>query len=198
MMNPKYEDKNNLTEFEGETLSPIYDLKGFDSKGLHYFLRFDCEKGNYSEDIAAFNVKFSIAVMDLWEDKVYFYEDYKVNEWNPPRDAEGKTLCSTSWTVAPDGNIYFTDCDLGNKEWLIKKIPNRWYEEIGINNRHIGRFTVNHIPLHVDASENSETDGFNFENDIIWEKETKGEWSRIQKLDGREGWVQTKYITFEN
>ena len=55
----------------------------------------------------------------------------------------------------------------------------------------------NHIPLYKEPSETAETDGFNFENDIVWEKETKGEWSKIQKLDGREGWGETKYINFD-
>ena len=198
IMNSKYEDKKNLTDFEGDTLASVYELKGYDTKGLHYFLRFDGENGIYNEDRTDLNVKFSIVVLDPWEDKIYFYEDYKVNEWNPPRDSNGKVICSTSWTVAPDGNIYYTDCDVANKEWLIKKIPNRWYEEIGINKRHIGTFTKNHIPLYLEPSERAETDGFNFENDIVWEKETKGEWSKIQKLDGREGWVETKYINFDN
>lgn len=190
MMNPKYESKTKLK-------GTGYSVIGEDDKGFIYFRKMEGENGTYNEDKTDLNVKFNIAVLDVWNRKVYFYEDYKVNEWNPPRNSEGKVICSTSWTVAPDGNIYFTDCDVANKEWLIKKIPNRWYEEIGINKRHIGTFTKNHIPLYKEPSETAETDGFNFENDIVWEKETKGEWSKIQKLDGREGWGETKYINFD-
>ena len=191
MNSPKYEAK---TALKGTGFSVF----GEDSKGLIYFKKMKTENGIYNEDKNDLNVEFCISVLDVWNRKVYFYEDYKVNEWNPPRDSNGKVICSTSWTVAPDGNIYYTDCDVANKEWLIKKIPNRWYEEIRINKRHIGTFTKNHIPLYLEPSEKAETNGFNFENDKVWEKETKGEWSKIQKLDGREGWVETKYINFDN
>jgi hypothetical protein len=198
MMSEKYSDKQNLNSFSDRFGFSVYKLVGYDSEGFQYFILRESENGIYSYDTPGFNVTFSIAVLDPWENKVYFYEDYKVNEWNPPRDKDGRELCSTSWQVAPDGNIYFTDCDVKNKEWLIKKITNRWYSDLNMDKRIIGTIIKNHIPLYTDSNASGATDGYNFENDIVWQKEEKGNWSKIQKLDGREGWVETKYITFND
>lgn len=195
MMNDKYNEYKNISSMYYSS-TPYY-LMGYDKKGLHYFQRFENNNGDFTEDNPGFNVKFCIAVLDTWTRRVYFYEDYKADEWNPPRDKKGNPLCGTSWTVAPDGNIYFTDCDLTNKEYLIKKVSNRWYKDIGIDQRHIGIFIKNHVPLYKNSSLDSETDGFNYENDIVWELESKEGWSRIRNLDGREGWVERKYIAFE-
>ena len=195
LMNPKYKGLKfpNKKQFE-----VAYSVIGHDSNGFIYFIKRFSENGIYSYDKPGFNVTFNIAVLDPWENKVYFYEDYKENEWNPPRDKDGRELCSTSWQVAPDGNIYFTDCDVKNKEWLIKKITNRWYSDLNMDKRKIGTIIKNHIPLYTDSNASGATDGYNFENDIVWQKEEKGNWSKIQKLDGREGWVETKYITFND
>ena len=66
---------------------------------------------------------------------------------------------------------------------------------MGINKRIIGQMNTNHIPL-MKAQAGNENDGYCFENDFVWVKEQSADkkWSRIQKIDGRIGWVETKYI----
>lgn len=172
MNNSKYKDCKTIKEIK-------YVCIGADSKGLLYFRKIINEKSFY------------IAVLDVWNNKVYFYEDAEKNGWEMNEDH-----FSSNWTVTPDGNIYFADLDEKKENFLIKKIPNSWYSELDINKRKIGRITTNKITLCESPAETSKADGFNYENDIVWEKETKGEWSRIQKVDGREGWVLTKYIDF--
>ena len=56
---------------------------------------------------------------------------------------------------------------------------------------------ANHIPLAKEASATAQNDGYCFENDFVWVKETKASWSRIQKIDGRTGWVESRYIDIE-
>src|SRR5574344_1632155 len=84
---------------------------GKDGKGLIYLYKFDSSNGLNRFDGFGTDIKFSIAVLDIWTRQVYFYEDYAANEWNPPRNSEGKVIGSYAWTVAPDGNIYFADAD---------------------------------------------------------------------------------------
>lgn len=194
---------NNTLNFKNENYKEYkkmneikYSYLGYDNKGLQYFRKLETSNGINKIKKTGQKIKFNIAVFDTWTGSVFFYEDYNENEWNPPRDNEGKIICGTSWAVSDNGYIYFTDCDVKNKQWLVKKITNRWYEEIGIKKRHIGFIKENYIPLFVEPSVDPSIDGYNYENDIVWEKETKGKWSKIQKLDGREGWVESKYINF--
>ena len=198
MMNPKYQDKKNIDSFSPNPGFPVYTLTGSDANGFHYFMRFDSENGRFSNDNPGFNVKFSIAVLTPFDSKLYIYEDYKENEWNPARNKAGKPICKTSFYIAPDGSIYYSDCNAQNKEWLIKKIPNRLYDQPEVDISHIGIIINNNIPLYENANSFSAANGNNYENDIVLQKETKGDWSRIQKLDGREGWIETKYINFDN
>ena len=198
IMNPQYQDKKNIDSFSQNPGFPVYTLTGADANGFHYFMRFDSENGRFSNDNPGFSVKFSIAVLAPFNSKLYIYEDYKENEWNPVRNKDGKPNCKTSFYVAPDGSIYFSDCNAKNKEWLIKKIPNRLYDQPDVDISHIGIIINNNIPLYENANSSSAANGKNYENDIVLQKETKGNWSKIQKLDGREGWVETKFINFDN
>jgi len=174
-----------------------YSNLGKDGKGLVYYRKLEDENGLYNSDHPGKNIKFNIAVIDIWTRQVYFYEDYAANEWNPPRNSEGKVIGSYAWTVAPDGNIYFADADTDKGEYQIKRIPNRWYKDMGMEGRTIGQLNANHIPLAKEASAAAQNDGHCFENDFVWVKETKDAWSRIQKIDGRTGWVESKYIDIE-
>jgi hypothetical protein len=174
-----------------------YSNLGKDGKGLVYYRKLEDENGLYNSDHPGKNIKFNIAVIDIWTRQVYFYEDYAANEWNPPRNSEGKVIGSYAWTVAPDGSIYFADADTEKGEYQIKRIPNRWYKDMGMEGRTIGQMNANHIPLAEEASAAAQNDGYCFENDFVWVKETKGAWSRIQKIDGRTGWVESKYIDIE-
>lgn len=191
----KYDDvKFQKKNYQYETLYTLnekfYDVIGTDSKGLVYLNKLNNTEGT-----------FDIAVLDIWTKKAYFYEGLKENGWTIPNGVSPKY----TFAVSPDGEFYYIDTDKydsGKKEYyngnfLIKKIPNFWYKDIGIDSRNIGMITTNHIPLYKNPSEDAETDGFNFENDIVWEKERKNGWSRIQNIDGREGWVKSDQIYFE-
>ncbi len=166
-----------------------------DSKGLIYFRKMDTDNGPYKPGAPANNIKFDIAILDPWTKQVKYYEDYAPNEFNPPRDADGKIIGSYSWTVAPDGNIYFTDADVEKGEYQIKRVINRGWDEMGINDRIIGQMNTNHIPL-LTTMNGSQNDGYCFENDFVWvtEQSKDKKWSKIKKIDGREGWIETKYI----
>ncbi len=164
-----------------------YKYIGRDKYGLVYFFR-----GSKSEK----GSKFYLCVYDPWTLTPYFYENFNNNEWNPPRKENGTVGLTLSQAVSRDGRFYFTDCNLEKNQFEIKEIENVWYKEIGVEKRHIGTITTNHVGLHKGPDLKSKTDGYNFENDIVWELQTKGNWSKIRKQDGREGWIETKYINF--
>ena len=42
----------------------------------------------------------------------------------------------------------------------------------------------------------SENNGYNYEHEYLWVLEQEEEWSKVRKVDGREGYVETKYIRF--
>ncbi len=176
-------------------MSSRYKRIGKDSKGLIYLQKMQTENGRYRYGEPAKNITFDIAILDPWTKQVKYYEDYAPNEWNPPRDANGRVIGSYSWTVAPDGNIYFTDADVEKGEYQIKRVINRWWDDMGINDRIIGQMNTNHIPL-LTTMNGSQNDGYCFENDFVWvtEQSKDKKWSKIKKIDGREGWVETKYI----
>ncbi len=180
-MSDKYVDITNMNQTE-------YVLFGKDSKGLMYYRDFPSGNDNV-------NIEFVIAVLDPFTQEVYFYEDYGTCLWTPPTDKAGKIIGSYSWTVAPDGNIYFTDADVEKGEYQIKRVINRWWDEMGINNRIIGQMNTNHIPL-LTTMNGSQNDGYCFENDFVWvtEQSKDNKWSKIKKIDGREGWIETKYV----
>ncbi len=180
-MSDKYVDITNMNQTE-------YVLFGKDSKGLMYYRDFPSGNDNV-------NIEFVIAVLDPFTQEVYFYEDYGTCLWTPPKTPYGKIIGSYSWTVAPDGNIYFTDADVEKGEYQIKRVINRWWDDMGINDRIIGQMNTNHIPL-LTAMNGKENDGYCFENDFVWvtEQSKDKKWSKIKKIDGREGWVETKYI----
>ncbi len=166
-----------------------------DGKGLIYFRRMKTDNGRYRSNQPSKNIVFEIAILDPWTKQVRYYEDYGPNVFNPPRDADEYIIGSYSWTVAPDGNIYFTDADVEKGEYQIKRVINRWWDDMGINDRIIGQMNTNHIPL-LTAMNGSQNNGYCFENDFVWvtEQNTDKTWSKIKKIDGREGWIETKYI----
>ncbi len=196
---PSCFDNAHDDEIIGAAFDALWDSRynnfAKDSKGLIYFRKLDTDDGPYKPGAPANNIKFDIAILDPWTKQVKYYEDYAPNEFNPPRDAIGKIIGSYSWTVAPDGNIYFTDADVEKGEYQIKRVINRWWADMGINDRIIGQMNTNHIPL-LTAMNGSQNDGYCFENDFVWitEQNTDKTWSKIKKIDGREGWVETKYI----
>jgi len=64
-------------------------------------------------------------------------------------------------------------------------------------NREIGKMNENHIPLKNEASATGTNNGFNFEYEYLWILEHKNEWCKIRKVDGREGWIEERYIDFD-
>lgn len=57
---------------------------------------------------------------------------------------------------------------------------------------------ANHIPLQKEAKISVKNNGFNFEHEYLWILEHGNEWCKVRKVDGREGWVETRYINFDD
>ena len=184
-MNKNYGQINSIEELGHE---PI----GKDFLGLDYFrlLKFD-----------GVNIKYSIAVYNSWSNEIIIYDDFEKNDWNPPKKDdidydELKFIGAYPWTVGADGAIYFFDADDKEREYQIKKIENRWYKDFGIDKNQIGHCNSNDVPLYTDESGTSKTDIFNYYNDCLLILKNEGDFCKVRKIDGREGWMETKYITF--
>ena len=183
---------------KGRKYHIYYDLKyesiGKDCYGCSYFrlLKNDAKK-HY--------MKYSIAVHNAWTNEIKIYDDYDVNDWNPPRidgvdDDELKFIGTYPWTVGADGAIYFFDADDKKREYQIKKIENRWYKDFGIDKKQIGHCNSNDIPIYTEKNVTSKTDIFNYCNDCLWILKKEDKFCKVRKIDGREGWIEAKYIDF--
>ena len=56
--------------------------------------------------------------------------------------------------------------------------------------------TANRIPLYEKKDTRSENNGYNYEHEYLWVLKSGEKWSKVRKVDGREGYVETKYIRF--
>ena len=185
--------KLTITKKDGITYHLINDLHyesiGKDSYGLSYFrLTETSEK----------NIKYSLAVHNAWTNEIKIYDDYDFNDWNPPRKTNEEFIGDYPWSVSTKGDIYFFDADVTKKQYQIKKIQNRWYKDFGINLNIIGHCNNNCISLYKEKNTQNPIDVYNFDNDCLWIIEENNYWCKVRKLDGHEGWIETKYIDFDN
>ena len=183
---------------KGRKYHIYYDLKyesiGKDCYGCSYFRLLKNDAKNH-------NIKYSIAVHNAWTNEIKIYDDYDVNDWNPPRidgvdDDELKFIGTYPWTVGADGAIYFFDADDKKREYQIKKIENRWHKDFGIDKKQIGHCNSNDIPLYTEKNVTSKTEVFNYCNDCLLILKKEDKFCKVRKIDGREGWIEAKYIDF--
>ncbi|MBQ4496469.1 MAG: SH3 domain-containing protein [Spirochaetaceae bacterium] len=186
ILNKNYGQINSIEELG-------YKPIGKDSVGLDYFrlLKYD-----------GVNIKYSIAVYNSWSNEIIIYDDFEKNDWNPPKkddidDDELKFIGTYPWTVGADGVIYFFDADDKKAEYQIKKIENRWHKDFGIDKKQIGHCNSNDIPLYTEKNVTSKTEVFNYCNDCLWILKKDDKFCKVRKIDDREGWIETKYIDFD-
>ena len=180
---PGYEDRTTV-QYWGTFI-------GTDKQGLSYYYESNLTDSDYNgKDLLHVN----IAVLDPWTKEVNIIE-LPAGDWDPSRNAGG-LIARCSQCIDEDGNVYFTDCNKEKGVYQIKKLTNTWSEELGYNKRIIGRVNANQIPLYKSKKTSSETNGYNYEHEFLWVLEKGKNWCKVRKVDGREGYVETKYIDF--
>ena len=180
---PGYEERTTL-QYWGTFI-------GTDKQGLSYYYESNLTDSDYNgKDLLHVN----IAVLDPWTKEVNIIE-LPAGDWDPSRNAGG-LIARCSQCIDEDGNVYFTDCNKEKGVYQIKKLTNTWSEELGYNKRIIGRVNANQIPLYQEEKISSETNGFNYEHEFLWVLEQGKTWCKVRKVDGREGFIETKYIDF--
>ena len=180
---PGYEDRTTL-QYWGTFI-------GTDKQGLSYYYESNLTDSDYNgKDLLHVN----IAVLDPWTKEVNIIE-LPAGDWDPSRNAGG-LIARCSQCIDEDGNVYFTDCNKEKGVYQIKKLTNTWSEELGYNKRIIGRVNANQIPLYKSKKTSSETNGYNYEHEFLWVLEKGKTWCKVRKVDGREGFIETKYIDF--
>jgi hypothetical protein len=184
---------------------------GTDTKGLSYFL-LAYPLGNITEAYTMDAFQFGLAILDTWTRKVYF-RIYPKGVWDPPRrmDSSGSkypdVIIIESWSVNPNGEVYFVDADKKKQEYQLKKLHNNWWEETGADKRKIARIEHNYTPLRTEAIIDSKNNGYNYEREFVWildeSKKTElidgknASWLRVRKMDGREGWILSSEVYYE-
>ena len=190
--------KNNLEiktsgydEYDGVS---AFNYIATDKTGLSYFWGY-----KYNGKVVAIRdpdnpIEVVIAVLDPWTKEVNIIE-LPAGDWDPSRNTGG-LIARCSQCIDEDGNIYFTDCNKEKGVYQIKKLTNTWSEELGYNKRIIGRVNANQIPLYKAKKTNAETNGYNYEHEFLWVLDQGKKWCKVRKVDGREGYIETKYINF--
>lgn len=170
---------------------------GVDKRGLAYFNLYK-NSANDKRPLKNPNlpIQVYISVLDPWTHQVYMIELPEGN-WNPARNENG-LIANMVNCVDFNGNIYFTDCNKQKGCYEIKKLSNDWIKQYDFYKREIGIMNTNHIPLQNEAKLSAENNGYNFDHEYLWILEHQDDWCKVRKVDGREGWVETKYINFDN
>ena len=178
--------------YEGRTTLQYWGtFIGTDKQGLSYYYESNLTDSDYNgKDLLHVN----IAVLDPWTKEVNIIE-LPAGDWDPSRNAGG-LIARCSQCIDEDGNVYFTDCNKEKGVYQIKKLTNTWSEELGYSKRIIGRVNANQIPLYKSKKTSSETNGYNYEHEFLWVLEKGKTWCKVRKVDGREGFIETKYIDF--
>ena len=174
-------------------LSSFHDI-GTDKNGISYFYRFKYNGKKYALDDPDNPIIVLIGILDPWEKEVNVIE-LPAGDWDPERRAGG-LIARCSQCIDEEGNVYFTDCSKEKGVYQIKKLTNTWSKELGYSERKIGRMSANRIPLYEKKDTSSENNGYNYEHEYLWVLESGEKWSKVRKVDGREGYVETRYIRF--
>lgn len=172
----------------------IFSYLGTDINGISYYFTYPEFSEIDYETHPDIDYKIAIAVVDSWNRQAYVI-DLPDGSINPARNEKG-VIAVLAQCIDEKGNIYFIDCNKEKQQYEIKKLSNEWIKQFPVFNREIGIMNTNHIPLQKEASLSSDFDGYNFDHEYLWILEHGKEWSRVRKVDGREGWVENKYISF--
>ncbi len=167
---------------------------GTDKAGLGYYWRYKYNGIKVAIQDPENPIEVVIGVLDPWTKEVNVIE-LPAGDWDPSRNADG-LIARCSQCIDEEGNVYFTDCSKEKGVYQIKKLTNTWSKELGYSERKIGRMTANRIPLYEKKDTSSENNGYNYEHEYLWVLESGEKWSKVRKVDGREGYVETRYIRF--
>ena len=176
-------------------------IKGFiylgtDKNGLSYFYYLnDPTQVTGLAERSGEALVVNIVCADNFEKTFQTVATLPARDWDPERRAGG-LIARCSQCIDEEGNVYFTDCSKEKGVYQIKKLTNTWSKELGYSERKIGRMTANRIPLYEKKDTSSENNGYNYEHEYLWVLESGKKWSKVRKVDGREGYVETKYIRF--
>lgn len=172
---------------------------GMDAKGLIYLTT---SLPRYQRDTATKDKTLCFFILDPWKTKAVFKELNTGQTYPPEGVSTGLPLA-----IAPDGNIYFFDVDLLNRQFVLSRLVNTWWDELDLKNVTTATANDNRIRLRDSPSLNGKVLDFLYENEIsrVLETGTKKEiiagspaaWYKIQLPDDRVGWVFGAFLDLE-
>lgn len=216
-----YDEKKLLSfKLQENSLHSFYNFIGTDTRGLYYFSvvspYVSIPSKSYSKDGEMDNnpgnatytnpdKQLVFAIADPWQKKVVFRVLPK-GYWNPPANTEHGLLGSYPFAIHPDGSIYFFDGDEKTKSFILKRVINDWWQELGFDKKQVGIVNDNRVRIRSTPSTSADILGYVYEMEhaLVLEKGTKQEtiggqtslWYKIKMWDNREGWVFGAFLDF--
>ena len=185
--------------FAGLTTTQDYEYVGVDGKGLIYYQKYHkpiISPGKNPNYTAAIDV----IIVDTWTRRV-IGRTIPAGQWQPAYTEEWRVLGKFPSFIHPDGSYYIFDASLQPREYHLKRLANDWWQELGVDQRRIGRMKQNKVPLYEQNQTASTFSSYNYENEYVWVLEEKkvgtALWFKIRKMDGREGWIPSDVVHFE-
>ncbi len=200
---------NEYKNFGGITPRGFGDYIGTDSKGVYYFMTILPDiliNDNYSSGdvIRNPNKRLVFSIADPWSKRIIF-RALPIGAWTPPVGDRG-LLGSYPASPHPNGEIYFFDGDEKSKTFILKRVTNDWWKELGFDTKQVGIVNDNQVRIRETPSTEAKILGYVYEMEhaLVLEKGSKQEtiggqtayWYKVRLWDNREGWVFGAFLDF--
>jgi hypothetical protein len=110
--------------------------------------------------------------------------------------------------ISPDGNIYFFDIDVPGKQFILNRIDNTWWDELGLTHTLSATVNDNRVRIRDKPGTQGQILDYLYENEVTRITDqtpqsdevsgVKAPWYRISMPDGRQGWVFGEFLNLEN
>jgi hypothetical protein len=177
---------------------------GQDRKGLVYAFTFlpwhsRMTQGSLAQ-ASRENGAFCFIIIDLWK-KTAVFRPLEKGEHFP---TEGTDLAHS---VSPDGTIYYFNLDVPNKQYVLKKVVNTWWDELGLTHTVSATVNDNRVRIRDKPSTQGQILDYLYENEVTRITNqtpqpdevsgVKAPWYKITMPDGRQGWVFGQFLNLE-
>jgi hypothetical protein len=158
---------------------------GTDRKGLVYCLTtIPWERESYIHGKGA---QVCWEIIDLWQKKTVF------RLMDPGEDNIQRN------TVGPDGSIEYCNFEQDTKTFVLKRVSNDWWTELGLNNVKTAAVMDNRVRLRDKPGLQGQVNGYLYDSDVVRIRAqsdqedvidgVKARWYQVDDYDGRKGWV---------
>jgi hypothetical protein len=145
---------------------------------------------------------FCFVILDPWQNKAVFVP-LRPGQ-NLPPDGVSTGLPRS---LAPDGSIYFFDVDLPDKQFVLSRVVNTWWDELGLTHTLSATVNDNRVRIRDKPGTQGQILDYLYENEVARITDqtpqpdevsgVKAPWYKISMPDGRQGWVFGQFLNLE-